>query len=105
MHRNTGFFESGKRVGESDHTRGFAWTSKPGEWRVFECAKHNAPRVLSRDESRRRHGVEVIESPRFLLEIFDGVMLSLTLDLAYVEVFTVNIPLEHKPLADRQVES
>src|SRR5436190_19110887 len=84
MHRSASLFKGGKRVSEPDHAS------------AFERAKHDAPCVLSCDKRGRGHNIEVIKSPRFLLEIFDGVMLSFTLDLADIEVFTVKIPFEHK---------
>ena len=51
--------------------------------------------MLRCNQRGRRHDVKIAESPRFLLDVLDLVMLRLALDIANVEVPVVNIPFEH----------
>src|SRR5882724_1583430 len=83
MHRGAALFEGGKRVSKPDHQA------------AFERPEHYAASVLRCNQGGRGHDVQIAESPRFLLNLLDRVMLRLALDIANVEVPVVNIPFEH----------
>src|SRR6266446_1690363 len=83
MHRGATLFEGGKRVSKADHQA------------AFERPEHYAAGVLRCNQRGRGHDVKIAESPRFLLNFLDLVMLRLALDVANVEVPVVNIPFEH----------
>src|SRR5437870_3672578 len=83
MHRGAALFEGGKCVSKADHQA------------AFERPEHYAASVLRRNQRGSGHDVKIAESPRFLLNFLDRVMLSLALDIANVEVPVVNIPFEH----------
>src|SRR5258707_1934885 len=83
MHRAAALFEGGKRVSKADH--------QP----AFERPEDYAAGVLRCNQGGRGHDVQIAESPRFLLNLLDRVMLRLAVDIANVEVPVVNIPFEH----------
>src|SRR5216117_3994058 len=83
MHRGAALFEGGERIRKADHQA------------AFERPEHNAAGVLGCNQGGRRHDVQIAESPRFLLNLLDRVMLRLALDIANVEVPTVNVPFKH----------
>src|SRR6185436_13769184 len=83
MHRRAPCLESRKRVSKADHPI------------AFESAEDDTTRVLRCNQSGCGYDVQIAESPRFLLNLFNLAMLSLAPYVAYNEFLVVHTPFEH----------